>query len=824
MSVGEALSLIQQTLDDGFTFFSRGTANNTAEPPTVADVVTTLHAVHDIVRNTAPDQLAVALDGCRVHQLCTALAVEPLLYAQEQDSGPSLQQTFVKIRLAALEAMGDVLSALAKARKGGPDPQRYASLDTLEALLSHVAAPMTFEQVRLTAAQCLFCHVAAAPQRLPANLVQAIVQCAVVEPAPVVRSAILCVLRELCASNAAALELEQQTLLKLVEVDECGDVRVLACEVLTCVATPQNVGDPHHTIQSLRHRLECFNQQTELAEAAALAGYLDRLMECSPEAVFTEICRQRLERPLLAAAAATMSPELLATLRRAVDTCPSELRLGTQLISNFHSFSALLKIVLDCHGHQDDAHGTNFLRCGIEASTCIAVLLAQNPAHRQQLTRELHAFPMWATTLKESLLHFLNACMLEDFSATNLVDVTNVRLNDPAAVDWNDHERPHRESIHHIFGAQERRVAEGTVHTAPGPQREINESAVRRRSKLTFVVLSYAVHATLTDELNPSAAANPAHAAATNPRTMERVQQGMRDAAAAEAMGATSAARTRTSEPAPKFPTPRAASRGASTAANRHRDPVTPAERQEVAFAYDRFDSAFKLTRQLSKYYAQAEHRQPKYEATPDGFVVRQQQLRNPWGPVVKKQQVKSWSVKDMKEGDLFYFAIPFDELSRASVECVLERARRHSAALKRAFVTTPQTARGRRWLVYDLMNNVIPGIEAALQRVHMLLGDYGDENVRFPVFLFREKEMHLGERALHCGNLLEVVDQVDYYFKQHPAELFGAPDDAHAIQKLEERLRELAATGADPGPAADNDDDDEGGHGGLSSDSEMDD
>jgi hypothetical protein len=306
---------------------------------------------------------------------------------------------------------------------------------------------------------------------------------------------------------------------------------------------------------------------------------------------------------------------------------------------------------------------------------------------------------------------------------------------------------------------------------------------------------------------------------------MERVQRGMRTAAA-EAAAHDSAPRGHsTLEGTPKFPTPRAASRGMNAASTRHRDPVTPAERQQVAFAYDRFDSAFKLTRQLSRYYAQTEQRQPKYEATPDGFVVRQQQLRNPWGPVVKKQQVKSWSVKDMKEGDLFYFAVPFDELSRAAIECVLERTRRHTAALKRAFVTTPQTAKGRRWLIYDLMHHVIPGTEAALQKIHSLLGDYGDENVRFPVFLFREKEMHLGERALHCGNVMEIVDQVDFYFKQHPAELFGAPDDAHAIQKLEERLRELASTGADPGPIGGDDEDDDGaGHGALSSDSEMDD
>jgi hypothetical protein len=814
-AVREAMELVQRTLEEGLIFFSKG-ACTSPQPPSQHDVVVALNSIEEIARSCDPEDFAIAIEHSKVYVLACALAVEPLLYALPEESGASLQQTFVKVRAAALEAIADTVKAVAQSRRK-PDPTTYAGLDLLEALLSHIAAPMTFEALRQQAAQCLFFLTTTVPQRLPTNFIQAVVQCAVIEPAAQVRAAILCVVRELAERNVAAVQLETATFFKLLEVDDSPDVRILAAEVLT-VATDETsaAADPAPAVTALRRRLESFNEASDTAEGAAVAALLRKLLEVNPHDTFPEFCRQRLERALLHAAVVSFSHDLLAALRFAVDRCPPALRLGQQLLSNFQAFSGLLKIVLDCHGVADSSHGAQPQLCGVEASATVALLLAQSPAHRQHLKRELHAFPMWTTALKDSVLHFLNATSLDSFTDIELIDFSNTRLNDPNLVEWNEQERPHRASIHHIFSAQESRFAEGAMLTQPAPSHPyLLEAEQRRKSKLTFVLLSYAVHATLADDL----AANPANpnafaAAAQNPASVAAsMRQAYRDQQGETPTGA----RAGSAGPAPRFPTPRAP-QGAQSQARR--EAVTPAEKQELAYAYDRFDSSFKLTRQFAKYYIQSEARQPVYEPTADGFVVRQQQLRNPWGPIVKKQQAKSWAVKDLKEGDLFYFAVPFNELSRSSIECVLERLRRHAAAMKRTFVTTPHTARGRRWLVYDQIHNVLPGIEELLRTVQDLLGDYGDENVRFPVFLFREKEMHLGERALHCGNLVEVVDQVSFYFSQNPAEIFGAPDDAAAITRLEERLRELAESGV-KAPAVDSDH--EGGHGGLSSDSEED-
>jgi hypothetical protein len=813
MSVHDALSLVDDTLADALEFFCKGTA--AANPPTQADTIVVLHSIVDIARSCDPDHFAVALEHTRVYARTCALTVEPLVYSLPAETGASLQQTFLKVRLAAMDAVSEMVKTLAASQRGRPDPKLYASLDYLESMLSHVAAPVTFEVLRLHAAQTIFALVVALPQRLPPNYVQAVVQCAVVEPAPMVRSAILCVLRELCTTNAAALEVEMPTFFKLIEVDNTSDVRLLASEVLSAIASRENIGDHAAAVLSIRRRLEGI-LETDTAEAASLGMLVDRLCVVDPAEIYSELCRQGLERAMIHAAVVTMVPELLVALRRCVDRCPPDLRLGQHLLANFQAFSGLLKIVLDCHGAHDDSYGGRLKQCGVEAAAAVSIMLAQSPAHRQHMKRELHAFPMWATTLKESILHFLNATSLDFYSDVDLVDFSNVRLNDFHDVNWNEQERPHRASIQSIFSAQEARFAEGTIIARPTPRLELLEAEERRRNKLTFVVLSYAVHATLADD--PASIANPVLATAQSPAASATLrtqyQQHVQDQQQSHP-----ASHRDPHDPTPRFPTPRSTRK--ATLGKAQMAAVTPAEKQELAYAYDRFDSAFKLTRHFAKYYAQGEARQPVYEATDDGFVVRQQQLRNPWGPIVKKQQTKSWAVRDLKEGDLFYFAIPFDELSRTSVECVIERLRRHSAALKRIFVTTPQSAKGRRWLIYDLMNNVLPSIEGLLRKVHDLLGDYGDDNVRFPVFLFREKEMHLGERALHCGNLTDVVDQVTFYFTQNPIEIFGAPDDAQAITRLEERLRELTTSGVNTRLP---DSDDEGGHGALSSDSDGDD
>ena len=72
------------------------------------------------------------------------------------------------------------------------------------------------------------------------------------------------------------------------------------------------------------------------------------------------------------------------------------------------------------------------------------------------------------------------------------------------------------------------------------------------------------------------------------------------------------------------------------------------------------------------------------------------------------------------------------------------------------------------------------------------LLQDHGEENTKFPLFMFREQEMQEGERAVHPGNLMDIVDQIKFYFSQSPNDLVGV--NTAYIKDLDERMKALSA------------------------------
>ena len=125
-------------------------------------------------------------------------------------------------------------------------------------------------------------------------------------------------------------------------------------------------------------------------------------------------------------------------------------------------------------------------------------------------------------------------------------------------------------------------------------------------------------------------------------------------------------------------------------------------------------------------------------------------------------------------------------------MEEVLLKARRHSTNAKKMFLITPQRAKGRRWFLFDLLNNIIPHAQDVLLEFVRLLQSHGEENVKFPLFMFREQEMHEGERTLHPGNLIDIVDQIKFFFAQSPNDLVGV--NSAYIKDLDERMKALSA------------------------------
>eukprot|EP00658_Telonema_sp_P-2_P080994 TRINITY_DN8178_c0_g1_i6.p1 TRINITY_DN8178_c0_g1~~TRINITY_DN8178_c0_g1_i6.p1 ORF type:complete len:348 (+),score=89.30 TRINITY_DN8178_c0_g1_i6:241-1284(+) len=346
-----------------------------------------------------------------------------------------------------------------------------------------------------------------------------------------------------------------------------------------------------------------------------------------------------------------------------------------------------------------------------------------------------------------------------------------------------------KSSIRALFREQQARV-ESKYLSPKGGSVPNTAQAAERKAKLTFVLLNYSIDITLSaestevDDITPNTTAGDI--SVTSPRG------------------------------GPQFPSRTKA--GVKPVLSRQ-------EREEMMHAYDRFDSAFKMAILFARYYSKGGAEEPTYVPTADGYMVRASQLRNPWDRVVKKDRLRSWAVADVKEGDLFYFAIPFEELTLSAVDAVRGMARKHMGVCKRLLVVTPHKQRGRKWLLQDLLDNILPACVELLDELSSYLDTHGETTVRFPVFLFREKEIHAGERALHSGNLGDVMDQVKYYFEQSEAEKGLNPTITADIDRKIAELRAKAFNPSADIPDVDSDDDEVisgRGHGSISSDSDT--
>ncbi|KAH9599771.1 hypothetical protein LSM04_005172 [Trypanosoma melophagium] len=247
---------------------------------------------------------------------------------------------------------------------------------------------------------------------------------------------------------------------------------------------------------------------------------------------------------------------------------------------------------------------------------------------------------------------------------------------------------------------------------------------------------------------------------------------------------------------------------------------TTNDEIEAMAIAYDKFNSSMSLVLKYTQHYK-------------DEYLVHTSRLKNPWHTIVENQRHKIWQVSDLKVGDLFYFSLPFDDIGTDLSDALVYNARKRIVYVKRELLTAQQSNKGRRWFLYDMLGNIMPNVMIHLEDPKTFLQNYGGDGIRFPIFLFREKELHFGERALHPGNVVEVIDQIRFYISQNVEKSIGI-DGARLLQ-LTQQLDDIekgvnvnslfdAYSPSVPLFAVCEDEDDAGGygHGTSSSDSEI--
>ena len=855
---------LTNALEDSFNYFHKGPAHSSGTsvaPATVADAVELLNLLTALL--TAPhapethQQVLLATFDGPTFPVLVAFVSQPLIFAAEGSAtGSSLQETFVHLRITALQ----VLNRLSMEASGDPAAssqcvRAWDSHRVFNGLVTLLSSPATFETLRTAAIESIFVFVLRVPGSkklfISSHTHQSIVSCLVLEPSTMVRNYLCVTLREVAVDHAHEIS-EPNVLnacLKLISTDDSADVRSLCIETIDlALKANTRVGGylehPEEIVNTLRERLDRDPSAQVIEVVAKLIENLAHAAQATSNPSLLEAyASQHVYRSLIMALRhpPQASAAVARALRYEIQYTPCGLQLGYHIVTQFQTLSALLKAAMD----QSQAAGNESVAAqqvlSVELGIAISMILAQSPVNRQHLYRELHSFPLWSSSLRTALTNFLNSAAVDYFAGIDLIDVTGVHINQVHNVDWGEGMKPKKASIRALFAQQEQRVREQRAERPAGiPPTAEHEQ--RRQMKLTFVLLNYAVHLSLAPE--EAGGTTPSQGMSTPGRASQSMPYAGAQSPNMTAMSGaphpgsyvdphspmagvppmyTPAGRNSTTSPSrrPMFPNPRSPRSGVDMFA----PPRTQKEQQEAAMAYDRFDSSFKFTQQFAEYYGKKQKQEAVYEPTPDGFVVRREKLLNPWGPIVKKQRLRSWTVQDMKEGDLFYFAIPFDDLKIFALDTVLDRAKRHMANLKKNFITTPQTAKGRRWFLNDMMANVMPKAIEFLGELRSYVEKHGGDNVRFPLFLFREKEMHLGERALHPGNLVEVTEQIRFYFSQTPGELLGV--DPAYVANIEEKIRSLSTRryGVNDDGVLDgvNVDDDDGypGHGGLSSDSD---
>ncbi|RNF16622.1 casein kinase II, alpha chain [Trypanosoma conorhini] len=567
------------------------------------------------------------------------------------------------------------------------------------------------------------------------------------------------------------------------------------------------------------------------------------------------------------------------------------------------------------------------LMLAVELAILVGLCLAQDPRARQLLAAEFCHHHLEAQQTRSALISNLNLVSLSYFAAQGgggvsaIVDVTGRRLNTLGAVAWDTPDRPSRAAVHSLFTAQESRWNRGELQrVSPAPASRAQDAAGvaeagagsadaaddlsreaeaarwrgeeeeeegvlpaslaaserQRLQRLTFIVLSYAIHYTFKFATEDAAAATQFAAALR----CTADDDGLREALAPVAGKAPryyetymldasgGATREEAAGPQPPmaksflFPSRRdrplrgrgrhvspAGANGAGSVGECVRDvPDGPAAEltAEEARLFLRFHRGLRLFCDLAQFYTPHPtsllSRTAVYQATAEKGMVRRQGRREAQRTIAKilqeaqdaavppprlqpqsapqpqrrrQQQVSSlgllgvntraWSINELQEEDLFYFYIPYPQLTREALQYTRRRAVTHGKRLKRVFAVTPQAAKARRWLLHDAIANIMPGVVHALSQFIQWFDAYGADAVKLPLLIYFDDDEVRGagggggggggegrttpsppaplpradEVALHAGNLIPLLQPIAFYLQRQGQWL--TPEDRDA-------------------------------------------
>lgn len=736
--------------------------------------------------------------------------------------------------------LGNVLSTALK---------RHGGVRTLSALI----APSLPDAVRVAASECLFSillRIDGQRQEVQPEAVHTLLECFTHHTTAPLRAFAAACLRETANANPGVLTDGEAVpaLIRCLALDSSADVRGLAAETIdvvfksdvafwmafagkkelcSAILSRLDREEAPEVLEAVLKLTETLivtdgmapgSSSTALASAATVTdhfqtGFLERylVLTMAYEGGSSGHAGSSRASPRVASLAARC-------LRLYLQYSPFYRFTAFQICSHFPTFAKLMHVVAQLNqppaaavassrrsgpGSSSSDVAAVFQILRVETSIAVALMLLADPRCRHSFVEQLQGSG-WLDDLRTNLLHGLNSAAMEYYGGVAIVDATGQLLNHPAEAVW-EGGRPTRTSVQAILQRQEARwqaVDAGsqaaTTMDAAEAQRAIESCEDDRATRLGFILLSYAVHSSLSVPSNRGEASQPA--AAMSPTRGQMTSESSSTPAMSHPSMFSASLPTKASmlrewksmpqqagAAPPNALRPTSAGHYHKAAAGPHHatSPVAAAPPSPVRQAvFNKFDAALSLVTHFAQYFQRPGEGRPVVYETQGGFA-RRVPTNATWF-ARPTPGARSWSIDQLTEGDLFYFAIPLSVLSSYAVDQVRTRATRHLIYIKKSFVVTPQTAKARRWFLYDMLNHVMPAIINALTDLLTLFSAYGDENVKFPIVMFRERDTagsqpDLGAPAVHCGNLLRTIEEARYYFRNASA----APDASTSSQAV---------------------------------------
>ena len=690
-----------------------------------------------------------------------------------------------------------------------------------------VCSPTAPESCRLAATECLFvlCMRCGLDIALWSSLFEPILKAVAVESSAPIRAFSCAILRQYIVSHpeAEVVRSNLPVLAKLLATDSSYDVKSLCAqsvEAIMAAASSRSgeesvasslliIAEVAHTsldrsISETRSSTFFESGHVSRAQAADLHEALSKLLQAcllfathrggSDEArVFRLFLRGNTQDVILRAVGSATTPATaiaaahllrLFVERSMTQMCAEggkDIALGVLgRMVEATAVGTLVKSLMSIDPRRDGAGASadDMLKWHVaatEITIAIGLLLLFSPQSRLMFTTELQRYPSWIQGLPQRLHQALSSTDLAYFSDMLIVDDAGLLVNDPQSVVWDDSAHPSQASVQCVVDAQEMGRRQNVPRITHAQLQLLRGSSDPRRGYLAFVLLGYIFFYVFRhEEKRPAAAEGRSPIGANNNTSaalglMPDRRHGAEDSQRLRQRAVEVAEEVHAeveSEREPLFPNP-----NSRNSPLRRKQPHEPHPQQQQHFDLLRteFDAAFKLATELAQHY----HRNVLQMEVPARLThagpppIRSSKVRNPYEVIAQTRpsQRRTWTVHAVREGDLFFLFVPIAALNTSVIGAVVAKARRHHVSAKKAFVTTPQAHKERRWFLLDLHTIIMPRIIALLQTLQKLLITQGDEHVQVAVSVLPSIRTASGDKAVYGANLVNVVDYLSHYF-----------------------------------------------------------